>query len=42
VLKLLQNPQLRRDISNAARQQMETAHKWPSSMQILDSVFETS
>jgi hypothetical protein len=41
VFELLQNPQLRRDISNAAHEQMETAHKWPSSMQILDSVLET-
>jgi polysaccharide biosynthesis protein PslH len=37
VLALLQNLQLRRTLSEAARRQVERAHLWPVSMNILDS-----
>lgn len=42
VVELLRNAKLRKEISEGARRQIETAHKWSLSMQILDSILDQS
>jgi sugar transferase (PEP-CTERM/EpsH1 system associated) len=42
VLALMDDPQLRRELSEAGRRQVEAAHVWPASMQILDSLLGDS
>jgi sugar transferase (PEP-CTERM/EpsH1 system associated) len=40
VINLLGDPALRARLSQAGRKQVEQAHRWPASMQILDGVLE--
>ncbi len=42
VIELLRKPKLREEISQAARQQLQTVHCWSLSMQILDNLLEQS
>ncbi len=42
VLDLLRNPALRKQLADAAHQQVQSAHAWPSSLRILDTVLDPS
>ena len=42
VLDLLRNPALRRQLADAAHQQVLSVHTWPSSLRILDTVLDPS
>ena len=42
VVEVLKNPQLRLGFANAGREQMNSAHVWSRSMEVLDNIFMES
>jgi glycosyltransferase involved in cell wall biosynthesis len=42
VVEILANPQLRLSFANAGREQVNSAHVWSRSMEVLDNIFMAS
>jgi hypothetical protein len=42
IVEILANPQLRLDLSNAGREQVNSAHVWSRSMEVLDNILMES